>query len=182
MLILTEDKGPCWWSTEFYILNEKKTLKQLTNEPFFPNLFGFHRFSGSGQLPGRLFFLVCFHFLLKCTFFFLYCVMEATLCCHTVWMALLLWLHSHACAYFSFFSFLIGGQCSAFNSIQLRRQGETMPGKRKRVQGGNAESQASAVPQGDGQTRARPESHGVTDQPAATHIRVEGNAAAAVDS
>ncbi|RNF07023.1 protein kinase, partial [Trypanosoma cruzi] len=33
--ILTEEKGPCWWSTEFYILNEKKTLKQLTNEPFF---------------------------------------------------------------------------------------------------------------------------------------------------
>ncbi|KAF5223840.1 hypothetical protein ECC02_003024 [Trypanosoma cruzi] len=49
-----------------------------------------------------------------------------------------------------------------------------MPGKRKRVHGdGNAESQASAVPQGDLQTRARPESHGDTDQPAATHIRVE---------
>ncbi|PWV11231.1 putative retrotransposon hot spot protein (RHS) [Trypanosoma cruzi] len=48
-----------------------------------------------------------------------------------------------------------------------------MPGKRERVHGGNAESQASAVPQGGGQTRARPESHGDTDQPAATHIRVE---------
>ncbi|PWV02097.1 putative retrotransposon hot spot protein (RHS) [Trypanosoma cruzi] len=49
-----------------------------------------------------------------------------------------------------------------------------MPGKRKRVQGDdNTESQASAVPQGDGQTRARPESHGDTNQPAATHIRVE---------
>ncbi|PBJ77187.1 retrotransposon hot spot protein (RHS) [Trypanosoma cruzi cruzi] len=49
-----------------------------------------------------------------------------------------------------------------------------MPGKRKRVQGDdNTESQASAVPQGDGQTRARLESHGDTDQPAATHIRVE---------
>ncbi|ESS60966.1 putative retrotransposon hot spot (RHS) protein [Trypanosoma cruzi] len=49
-----------------------------------------------------------------------------------------------------------------------------MPGKRKRVHGDdNAESQASAVPQGDIQTRARPESHGDTDQPAATHIRVE---------
>ncbi|ESS62479.1 hypothetical protein TCDM_09845 [Trypanosoma cruzi Dm28c] len=32
--ILTECKGPCKWSTEFYILNEKKTLKQLTNELF----------------------------------------------------------------------------------------------------------------------------------------------------
>ncbi|KAF8289996.1 putative retrotransposon hot spot (RHS) protein [Trypanosoma cruzi] len=49
-----------------------------------------------------------------------------------------------------------------------------MPGKRKRVHGdGNAESQASAVPQGDIQTRARLSSHGDTDQPAATHIRVE---------
>ncbi|EKG00669.1 retrotransposon hot spot (RHS) protein, putative, partial [Trypanosoma cruzi] len=49
-----------------------------------------------------------------------------------------------------------------------------MPGKRKRVHGDdNAESQASAVPQGDLPTRARPESHGDTDQPAATHIRVE---------
>ncbi|PBJ71413.1 retrotransposon hot spot protein (RHS) [Trypanosoma cruzi cruzi] len=49
-----------------------------------------------------------------------------------------------------------------------------MPGKRKRVHGdGNAESQASAVPQGDIQTRARLSSHGDTDQPAAAHIRVE---------
>ncbi|KAF5220653.1 hypothetical protein ECC02_006374 [Trypanosoma cruzi] len=49
-----------------------------------------------------------------------------------------------------------------------------MPGRRKRVHGDdNAESQASAVPQGDRPTRARPESHGDTDQPAATHIRVE---------
>ncbi|RNC48471.1 retrotransposon hot spot (RHS) protein [Trypanosoma cruzi] len=49
-----------------------------------------------------------------------------------------------------------------------------MPGKRKRVHGDeNAESQASAVPQGDGQTRARLESDDETDQPAATHIRVE---------
>ncbi|RNC36705.1 putative retrotransposon hot spot (RHS) protein, partial [Trypanosoma cruzi] len=36
-----------------------------------------------------------------------------------------------------------------------------------------AESQASAVPQGDRQTRARQESHGDTEQPAAAHIRVE---------
>ncbi|ESS55410.1 hypothetical protein TCDM_13125 [Trypanosoma cruzi Dm28c] len=35
MLILTECKGPCWWYTEFYILNENKTLRQLTEEPFF---------------------------------------------------------------------------------------------------------------------------------------------------
>ncbi|KAF5216897.1 hypothetical protein ECC02_010294 [Trypanosoma cruzi] len=49
-----------------------------------------------------------------------------------------------------------------------------MPGKRKRVHGDdNAESQASAVPQGDRPTRARPESHGDTEQPAAAHIRVE---------
>ncbi|KAF8290417.1 retrotransposon hot spot protein (RHS), putative, partial [Trypanosoma cruzi] len=49
-----------------------------------------------------------------------------------------------------------------------------MPGKRKRVHGVNhAESQATAVPQGDRQTRARLESHGDTDQPAAAHIRVE---------
>ncbi|EKG00126.1 retrotransposon hot spot (RHS) protein, putative, partial [Trypanosoma cruzi] len=34
-------------------------------------------------------------------------------------------------------------------------------------------NQASAVPQGDVQRRARPESEDVTDQPAATHIRVE---------
>ncbi|PWV02194.1 putative retrotransposon hot spot protein (RHS) [Trypanosoma cruzi] len=49
-----------------------------------------------------------------------------------------------------------------------------MPEKRKRVHGDdNAESQASAVPQGDRQTRARQESHGDTEQPAAAHIRVE---------
>ncbi|PWU89663.1 putative retrotransposon hot spot protein (RHS) [Trypanosoma cruzi] len=48
-----------------------------------------------------------------------------------------------------------------------------MPPKRNRVQGGNAKSQASAVPQGDRQRRARPESEGDTDQSAATHIRVE---------
>ncbi|EKG00548.1 retrotransposon hot spot (RHS) protein, putative, partial [Trypanosoma cruzi] len=48
-----------------------------------------------------------------------------------------------------------------------------MPPKRNRVQGGNARSQASAVPQGGRQRRARPESEDVTDQPAATHIRVE---------
>ncbi|PWV01230.1 putative retrotransposon hot spot (RHS) protein [Trypanosoma cruzi] len=47
-----------------------------------------------------------------------------------------------------------------------------MPPKRNRVQGGNARSRASAVPQG-GQRRARPESEDVTDQPAATQIRVE---------
>ncbi|EKF98326.1 retrotransposon hot spot (RHS) protein, putative, partial [Trypanosoma cruzi] len=34
-------------------------------------------------------------------------------------------------------------------------------------------NQACAVPQGDRQKRARPESEDVTDQPAATHIRVE---------
>ncbi|PWU88774.1 putative retrotransposon hot spot (RHS) protein [Trypanosoma cruzi] len=34
-------------------------------------------------------------------------------------------------------------------------------------------NQASAVQQGDVQRRARPESEDVTDQPAATHIRVE---------
>ncbi|EKF99748.1 retrotransposon hot spot (RHS) protein, putative, partial [Trypanosoma cruzi] len=61
----------------------------------------------------------------------------------------------------------------SFNSIQLRKQGETMPPKRNRVQGGNARSRASAVPQGVRQRRARPESEDVTDQPAATHIRVE---------
>ncbi|EKF99415.1 retrotransposon hot spot (RHS) protein, putative, partial [Trypanosoma cruzi] len=34
-------------------------------------------------------------------------------------------------------------------------------------------NQASAVPQGDRRRRARPETEDVTDQPAATHIRVE---------
>ncbi|PWU88662.1 putative retrotransposon hot spot protein (RHS) [Trypanosoma cruzi] len=48
-----------------------------------------------------------------------------------------------------------------------------MPPKRNRVQGGNARSRASAVPQGGRRRRARPESEGETDQPAATHIRVE---------
>ncbi|PWU85990.1 putative retrotransposon hot spot protein (RHS) [Trypanosoma cruzi] len=48
-----------------------------------------------------------------------------------------------------------------------------MPPKRNRVQGGNARSRASAVPQGDRQRRAKPESEGETDQPAATHIRAE---------
>ncbi|PWU85203.1 putative retrotransposon hot spot (RHS) protein, partial [Trypanosoma cruzi] len=48
-----------------------------------------------------------------------------------------------------------------------------MPPKRDRVQGGNARSRASAVPQGDGQRRASPESEGDTDQPAETRRRVE---------
>ncbi|RNC51787.1 putative retrotransposon hot spot (RHS) protein, partial [Trypanosoma cruzi] len=48
-----------------------------------------------------------------------------------------------------------------------------MPPKRNRVQGGNAKSRASAVPQGDRRRRARSEFEGDTDQPAATHIRVE---------
>ncbi|PWV07141.1 putative retrotransposon hot spot protein (RHS) [Trypanosoma cruzi] len=48
-----------------------------------------------------------------------------------------------------------------------------MPPKRNRVQGGNARSRASAVPQGDRRRRARPESEDVTDQPAATRRRVE---------
>ncbi|KAF8293031.1 putative retrotransposon hot spot (RHS) protein [Trypanosoma cruzi] len=49
-----------------------------------------------------------------------------------------------------------------------------MPGKRKRVQGDdNTESQASAVPQGDCQTRARLSSDDETDQPAATCRGVE---------
>ncbi|KAF8286092.1 retrotransposon hot spot protein (RHS), putative, partial [Trypanosoma cruzi] len=49
-----------------------------------------------------------------------------------------------------------------------------MPPKRNRVQGETMSgNQASAVPQGDRQKRARPESEDVTDQPAATHIRVE---------
>ncbi|KAF8281936.1 retrotransposon hot spot protein (RHS), putative, partial [Trypanosoma cruzi] len=34
-------------------------------------------------------------------------------------------------------------------------------------------NQASAVPQGDGQRRARPESEGERDQPDATRIRAE---------
>ncbi|PWU82956.1 putative retrotransposon hot spot protein (RHS,) [Trypanosoma cruzi] len=49
-----------------------------------------------------------------------------------------------------------------------------MPGKWKRVQGDdNTESQASAVPQGDCQTRARLSSDDETDQPAATCRGVE---------
>ncbi|PWV04258.1 putative retrotransposon hot spot protein (RHS) [Trypanosoma cruzi] len=49
-----------------------------------------------------------------------------------------------------------------------------MPGKRKRVQGDdNTEFQGYTVPQGDCQTRARLSSDDETDQPAATHIRVE---------
>ncbi|PBJ74979.1 retrotransposon hot spot (RHS) protein [Trypanosoma cruzi cruzi] len=48
-----------------------------------------------------------------------------------------------------------------------------MPPKRNRVQGGNVETQASTVPQGDGQRRAMPESEDETEQPAATHIRAK---------
>ncbi|ESS61025.1 retrotransposon hot spot (RHS) protein [Trypanosoma cruzi Dm28c] len=100
---------------------------------------------------------------------------------HSVDDSLVVVAQSCLCVFFFSFSFSLlilnpfsfVGWCSAFNSIQLRRQGETMPGKRKRVQGDdNTESQASAVPQGDGQTRARLSSDDETDQPAATHIRV----------
>ncbi|PWV07093.1 putative retrotransposon hot spot (RHS) protein [Trypanosoma cruzi] len=48
-----------------------------------------------------------------------------------------------------------------------------MPPKQNRVQGGNVETQASAVPQGDRQRRARQDFEGERDQPAATHIRAE---------
>ncbi|EAN81549.1 retrotransposon hot spot (RHS) protein, putative, partial [Trypanosoma cruzi] len=47
-----------------------------------------------------------------------------------------------------------------------------MPPKQNRVQGGNAKSRASAVPQG-GQRRAIQEFEGKRDQPSATHIRAE---------
>ncbi|PWU93563.1 putative retrotransposon hot spot (RHS) protein [Trypanosoma cruzi] len=48
-----------------------------------------------------------------------------------------------------------------------------MPGGPMRVQGGNAESQASAVPQGDGQTRARQGFESETDEPDETRRGVE---------
>ncbi|PWV14019.1 putative retrotransposon hot spot (RHS) protein [Trypanosoma cruzi] len=48
-----------------------------------------------------------------------------------------------------------------------------MSGRPETVHGGNGEGPAPTVPQGNGRTRARPESEGDTDQPAATHIRVE---------
>ncbi|EAN81660.1 retrotransposon hot spot (RHS) protein, putative, partial [Trypanosoma cruzi] len=47
-----------------------------------------------------------------------------------------------------------------------------MPPKQNRVQGGNAKSRASAVPQG-GRRRAIQEFEGKRDQPSATHIRAE---------
>ncbi|EKG06166.1 retrotransposon hot spot (RHS) protein, putative, partial [Trypanosoma cruzi] len=61
----------------------------------------------------------------------------------------------------------------SFNSIQLRKQGETMSGRPEEGLYGNEEIQAFAVPQGDRQRRARSESEDVTDQPAATRRRVE---------
>ncbi|EAN93643.1 putative retrotransposon hot spot (RHS) protein [Trypanosoma cruzi] len=48
-----------------------------------------------------------------------------------------------------------------------------MPGRPETVLGGNGEGPASTVPQGNGRRMARPESEGDTDQPAATHIRME---------
>ncbi|EAN96544.1 putative retrotransposon hot spot (RHS) protein [Trypanosoma cruzi] len=69
---------------------------------------------------------------------------------------------SHDCAYFLSYSSLVCWSVFSLNSIQPIKQGETMPG-----------NQASAVPQGDGQRRARPESEGERDQPDATRIRAE---------
>ncbi|PBJ79652.1 retrotransposon hot spot protein (RHS) [Trypanosoma cruzi cruzi] len=93
---------------------------------------------------------------------------------HAVWMSLFLWLLviSVRISFLSYSPF----DCLlvfSFNSIQLRKQGETMPSKRNRVQGGNAKGQASAVPQGDSRKRARSDLEGDTDQPAATPISVE---------
>ncbi|EKF31522.1 retrotransposon hot spot (RHS) protein, putative [Trypanosoma cruzi marinkellei] len=48
-----------------------------------------------------------------------------------------------------------------------------MPPKLNKVQGGDAKNPASAVPQGGPRRRTRQELEGDTDQPAATHIRVE---------
>ncbi|RNC47555.1 dispersed gene family protein 1 (DGF-1) [Trypanosoma cruzi] len=53
------------------------------------------------------FFFGLLPFFAEMHIFFKYCVMEAAFCCHTVWMALLLWLHSHVCAYSPFLSFFI---------------------------------------------------------------------------
>ncbi|EKG03482.1 retrotransposon hot spot (RHS) protein, putative [Trypanosoma cruzi] len=93
---------------------------------------------------------------------------------HAVWMTVFLWLLviSVRISFLSYSPF----DCLlvfSFNSIHLRKQGETMPSKRNRVQGGNAKGQASAVPQGDSLKRASSDLEGDTDQPAATCISVE---------
>ncbi|RNF23089.1 putative retrotransposon hot spot (RHS) protein [Trypanosoma cruzi] len=61
---------------------------------------------------------------------------------HAVWMTLFLWLLviSVRISFLSYSPF----DCLlvfSFNSIQLRKQEETMPSKRNRVQGGNAKGQ-----------------------------------------
>ncbi|ESS69294.1 retrotransposon hot spot (RHS) protein [Trypanosoma cruzi Dm28c] len=96
-----------------------------------------------------------------------------------LWVSLLLWMSRLFClpvisvTIFFSYSSLVCWSVFSFNLIQPRKQGETMPPKRNRVQGGNAKSRASAAPQGGRQRRARLESEDVTNQPAATCRRVE---------
>ncbi|RNC53025.1 retrotransposon hot spot protein (RHS) [Trypanosoma cruzi] len=90
------------------------------------------------------------------------CGVRRTLCRHTVWVSLLLWLPVMPVTNVSS-SFLFSFDwCSvfSFNSIQIKTR-ETMPG-----------IQASAVPQGDGR-RPMLETHSDMDQPAATHRGVK---------
>ncbi|KAF5224860.1 hypothetical protein ECC02_002165 [Trypanosoma cruzi] len=93
---------------------------------------------------------------------------------HAVWMTLFLWLLviSVRISFLSYSPF----DCLlvfSFNSIQLRKQGETMSGRPEKGLYGNEEGQASAVPQGHSRRRTRSDLEGNTDQPAATCIRVE---------
>ncbi|RNF05073.1 retrotransposon hot spot (RHS) protein, partial [Trypanosoma cruzi] len=77
-------------------------------------------------------------------------------------MAFFLWLPVISVHNFLLIPFLVCWSVFSFNSIQPRKQGETMPG-----------NQASAVPQGDVQRRARSESESETDEPAATRRRAK---------
>ncbi|EKG08618.1 retrotransposon hot spot (RHS) protein, putative, partial [Trypanosoma cruzi] len=123
-------------------------------------------------------FLVCWlrwlYFMLKCNCFF---VLRhgAQYVVHTVWISLFLlppviFVRIFFLPYPPFDWSLV----FSFNSIQPIKQGETIPPKRNRVQGGNAKSRASAAPRVGRGRRARPESEGETDQPAATRRRLEG--------
>ncbi|PWU90845.1 putative retrotransposon hot spot (RHS) protein [Trypanosoma cruzi] len=81
---------------------------------------------------------------------------------HTVWISLFLRLPViSVIIFFLPYSSFDWSLVFSFNSIQLRKQGETMPG-----------NQASGAPRQD-RRKARLESEDGTDQSAATHIRAE---------
>ncbi|RNC60524.1 retrotransposon hot spot (RHS) protein [Trypanosoma cruzi] len=101
------------------------------------------------------------------------CGVHRILCCHTVWVSLLLWLRFMIVPIVFLFLILhVGWLLFRSNSIQLRKQGETMSGRPEEGIYGNLESRSSNVSQG-GRRRTRSEFEGITDYSSVSRRRLE---------